>query len=91
MPGGTRTVRLALCRTRPPPLHAEQALSTTRPAPPQCGQAWLIEKNPWENWTRPAPRQVAHCLRPVPGLAPEPLHLGHPVTRSYSRLTVLPL
>ena len=42
------------------------------PAPPHCGQGWLIEKKPWLWASMPRPSQRGQVTGLVPGLAPLP-------------------
>ena len=46
------------------------------PAPPHCGQGWLIEKKPWLWASMPRPSQRGQVTGPVPGLAPLPWQVG---------------
>ena len=46
------------------------------PAPPHCGQGWLIEKKPWLWESMPRPSQRGQVTGLVPGLAPLPWQVG---------------
>ena len=45
------------------------------PAPPHCGQGWLIEKKPWLSESIPRPLQRGQVIGVVPGFAPVPLQV----------------
>ncbi len=49
-----------------------QGSSMIWPAPPHCGQGWLIEKKPWLWASMPRPSQRGQVIGAVPGLAPLP-------------------
>ena len=75
-------VTLCAARRRPAPEQSPQGVSIFWPSPPQAEQDWVMAKNPWENWTRPVPPQVAQRLSPVPRLAPVPSQPSQDSTRS---------
>ena len=49
----------------------------TVPEPWQLEQGWDIEKMPWLWASRPRPLHTGHTRGEVPGLAPDPLQVGH--------------
>ena len=61
------------------------------PAPPHCGQGWLIEKKPWLWASMPRPSQRGQVTGPVPGLAPLPWQVGQRSAFGTVTLTWAPL
>ena len=63
------------CIVSPEPAQVGHGSSITWPAPPHCGQGWLIEKKPWLSVSMPRPPQRGQTTGIVPGLAPVPLQV----------------
>ena len=61
------------------------------PAPPHCGQGWLIEKKPWLWASMPRPSQRGQVTGLVPGLAPLPWQVGQRSAFGTVTLTWAPL
>ena len=61
------------------------------PAPPHCGQGWLIEKKPWLWASMPRPSQRGQVTGLVPGLAPLPWQVGQRSAFGTVTLTWVPL
>src|SRR3954466_3046314 len=76
-PAGTLALRRLVCWVRPEPPQVGQGSSMIWPAPPHCGQGWLIEKRPCPCDSTPRPSQRGQVVGEVPGLAPPPLQVAH--------------
>ena len=63
--------------TAPTPLQAVHGVFTTEPSPWHSGHVCVNITKPREVETWPTPPQLPHCLRFVPGLAPDPAHSSH--------------
>lgn len=59
----------------PLPRHVTHGFLITVPAPSQLPHTYWIMKGPCLTVWKPAPPQAPHFVSPVPGLAPDPLHV----------------